>query len=429
MSSPVARWLAQADYPISWTIPLIILFTSWLVRWLLTVPLGFNTPPMYGDYEAQRHWMEITLHLPYSRWYNYDVEWWGLDYPPLTAFHSLLCGFMQVGTWFDPVWFALDASRGLESAESKMFMRATVLISEAIIYVPAAWCFCRIVYPEQRQKHTALFLILMQPALILIDHGHFQFNNVMLGFSLWTINGLITGHYILGSIAFCLSLGFKQMALYYALAVFAFLLGQCFKASTPTKGLILLLKLGITVVITLGTLFSPWLHALEQLQQVVHRIFPVARGLYEDKVANVWCALNVIVKLRNLLSLEATVRLSLCTTFMACLPVCIHLGMAPSPARFGYALLNTSLAFFLFSFQVHEKSILLPLLPATLMLQEEPVAVQVFNNVAMFSMFPLLKREHLTLAYVCVTVLWNWMTGLPSQGRYLSLVTLAGDPD
>lgn len=30
--------------------------------------LGYATPPMYGDYEAQRHWMEITYHLPVNQW-------------------------------------------------------------------------------------------------------------------------------------------------------------------------------------------------------------------------------------------------------------------------------------------------------------------------------------------------------------------------
>ena len=27
-----------------------------------------QTPPRYGDYEAQRHWMEITINLPPSKW-------------------------------------------------------------------------------------------------------------------------------------------------------------------------------------------------------------------------------------------------------------------------------------------------------------------------------------------------------------------------
>lgn len=53
-------------------------------------------PPMHGDFEAQRHWMEITKHLPVREWYWHELEWWGLDYPPLTAYHSWVLGVMFV---------------------------------------------------------------------------------------------------------------------------------------------------------------------------------------------------------------------------------------------------------------------------------------------------------------------------------------------
>lgn len=29
---------------------------------------GADVAPHYGDYEAQRHWMEVTIHLPVSEW-------------------------------------------------------------------------------------------------------------------------------------------------------------------------------------------------------------------------------------------------------------------------------------------------------------------------------------------------------------------------
>jgi alpha-1,3-glucosyltransferase len=32
------------------------------------MPSGYADPPKFGDYEAQRHWMEITLNLPPSQW-------------------------------------------------------------------------------------------------------------------------------------------------------------------------------------------------------------------------------------------------------------------------------------------------------------------------------------------------------------------------
>jgi alpha-1,3-glucosyltransferase len=55
---------------------------------------GFQSPPMHGDFEAQRHWMELTTHLPVSQWYFHNLQWWGLDYPPLTAYHSWILGKM-----------------------------------------------------------------------------------------------------------------------------------------------------------------------------------------------------------------------------------------------------------------------------------------------------------------------------------------------
>ncbi|ORZ09944.1 glycosyl transferase [Absidia repens] len=425
--SPPSQWIRYLIATETlWTAPLVVLAFASLARW--TVALnpysGYEAPPLFGDYEAQRHWMEITTHLSPKQWYHYNLQWWGLDYPPLTAYHSWLCG--KIGGWIQSDWFALDISRGYESPESKFFMRSTVYISELLIYIPAVFVFCQMVYGSQGylKKHVSVILILLQPALIMVDHGHFQYNCVMLGFSLWAILGLLSRHYILGSIAFCLALGFKQMALYYSPVIFAFLLGRCF--TEGKKGLLLFIKLGMTVLTTVGLLFWPWLKDFNELGQVLHRIFPVARGLYEDKVANVWCTLNVLLKLRQILTLEATMKLSLVATLCAVIPISLHVGIYSSRRRFLYALVNSSLAFFLFSFQVHEKSILLPLLPVSLLVLEEPVAANIMVNTAMFSMFPLLKREDLVLPYFITVILWNWLSGIQNMEDFTSQCLIWG---
>ncbi|CAH0402877.1 unnamed protein product [Chilo suppressalis] len=121
-------------------------FFALLVRWCVAAyPYsGYKKPPMYGDYEAQRHWQEITVHTPAAKWYHNtsqnDLEYWGLDYPPLTAYHSLLMGL--VADWLDPESVRLFASRGYESESHKMFMRWTVFLSDLYFYITAVLCIC-----------------------------------------------------------------------------------------------------------------------------------------------------------------------------------------------------------------------------------------------------------------------------------------------
>lgn len=53
-------------------------------------------------------------------------------------------------------------------------------------------------------------------------------------------------------------------------------------------------------------------------------------------------------------------------------------------------------------FTVHEKSILLPLLPASFLALEEPFIYRWFVYHAMLSMFPLLRRDKLVLPYAAL---------------------------
>uniref|UniRef100_A0A5F8HI71 Alpha-1,3-glucosyltransferase n=1 Tax=Monodelphis domestica TaxID=13616 RepID=A0A5F8HI71_MONDO len=103
-----------------------------------------------------------------------DLQYWGLDYPPLTAYHSLLCAF--VAELLDPAWVALHTSRGYESPGHKLFMRATVFVADLVIYVPAVVLYCYWLKEASSQKKIAsAFCILLYPGLLLIDYGHFQY--------------------------------------------------------------------------------------------------------------------------------------------------------------------------------------------------------------------------------------------------------------
>lgn len=203
------------------------------------------------------------------------------------------------------------------------------------------------------------------------------------------------------------------------------------------------MQLGVVTVTSLVLLFLPFLPPFASSTAIldpVTRIFPFSRGLFEDKVANFWCFSNIVLKWRNLAGSGTLVRLSTLLTAVGFMPAVVGLlrtgsslrikddpvGPSTSPAvpmekedsgttpsttaerdngnessatepgpLFPFLLLSmvtSSFSFFLFSFQVHEKTILVPLLPLTLIMagtsgNAEDAAWELgmlTNNVAVF---------------------------------------------
>lgn len=194
---------------------------------------GQKTPPMYGDYEAQRHWQEITFNLKAKEWYtnstNNDLLYWGLDYPPLTAYHSLVLG--KIGNHISEDFVKLHKSRGIESAEHKSFMRFSVLFGDIFVYIPAILCLGYSLESVFKLNMLIPFVMiaLMYPGQMLIDNGHFQYNNISLGLAALAICCVLRRKYFAAAIFFSLALNYKQMELYHSLPFFAFLLRYCFQ--------------------------------------------------------------------------------------------------------------------------------------------------------------------------------------------------------
>ena len=297
--SPTHRYLPSIGY-------LLLLLLALLLRVLMSghAYSGQHSPPMYGDYEAQRHWMELTLHLPTSLWYFYDLPYWGLDYPPLTAYVSWLCGW--VFSWIEPGMVAFESSRGYESETSKFLMRLSVLACDMLCFLPAVSLFTRLHYRHSKTitaQALMLFITFIHPAYLLIDHGHFQYNCVVLGLVTYAIVGLCSGWQLMAAVFFCLALSFKQMALYYAPVFFIFLLSDaCARSASIPAFVVRVALLGGTVVTTFTVMLLPWLFTSSpvlHVRQILFRLFPVARGLYEDKVANFWCATSLLIKCKH----------------------------------------------------------------------------------------------------------------------------------
>ena len=183
------------------------------------------------------------------------------------------------------------------------------------------------------------------------------------------------------------------------------------------------LQLGAVTIASFTVLFLPFLPPFASPRTIldpIARIFPFSRGLFEDKVANFWCFSNVALKWRNIASPGTLVKLSTLLTAAGFAPGVAGLlrtgfnlrikedpapsvtlkvliekevstatetapstgveedkgqedegsttGPGPLFPLLLLSMLTSSISFFLFSFQVHEKTILVPLLPLTLIM-------------------------------------------------------------
>lgn len=393
-----------------------ILMIAVLFRWFMGLHdySGKSKAPMYGDYEAQRHWMEVTISLPINQWYfnssDNNLLYWGLDYPPLTAYHSYVNGLLFRKIL--PQSVALNTSRGFESKFHQLLMRYSVLVVDLIIYIPAVYWyfsqFFKIKNNNQISQTVAIGLMLLYPGLILIDHGHFQYNCVSLGFFVASVACLYVNKTILTCIFFSMALNYKQMELYHALPFFFYYIGCVYKTykkhkfSTALKQLCILV---CSVTFTFILLWAPFITNSQQIFQVIHRVFPLERGVFEDKVSNLWCLVNVLYKLKNINN-QTMAMICLLTTLISVLPSCLDLFRNPNKIKFLLSLINCSLSFFLFSFQVHEKSILLVAIPVLMYSPQNTFICTWFVTITTFSMLPLLIKDNLFVPFISLSLIY-----------------------
>lgn len=167
-----------------------------------------------------------------------------------------------------------------------------------------------------------LFLVtlaLSAPPFILVDYGHFQYNCVSLGLTVWAIICLFKDNFSLSAVAFTLAVNHKQMSLYHAVAFFAYMTGTLIMRRVD---LLTTFRVGMVILSTLGMLWLPfgdyWTYAFE-------RIFPLKRGVFEDKVGSFWYAVDRIIPIKGVYEDADVAKLCALVTFVSILPSAVHL--------------------------------------------------------------------------------------------------------
>jgi len=420
----------------------MLTFLAACIKFLL-IPSYHST-----DFEVHRNWLAITYNLPLSRWY-FEEEYsiWTLDYPPLFAYFEFLLsqfaaaccdrGMLQVS---NPNYF---------NDETLYFQRISVVVCDLIL------CYSTYKYinanPQIRGSYVkviALFgFIVFNAGLILVDNVHFQYNGYLLGLLVYCFYLSKIKSFLALAGVFSLLVLSKHLFAPLSLPVGIYLIrSYCYPDAKNTveessKLTDRILRFSHLVVIALSFLlaaFGPFILASnpsEQLSMIFSRLFPFGRGLVHAYWApNFWAiysaadrmllfvmkfAKNVLgvvastlwttgdilsdrqqmslttglvgdVAMSVLPNINAPVALAL--VVLAMFPALLRLWSNPNHSLFLRAVVNCTLCMFVFGYHVHEKAILVTLIPLSLISFDSSLAASLFlqtSVVGIFSLFPL----------------------------------------
>jgi alpha-1,3-glucosyltransferase len=324
-----------------------------------------------------------------------------------------------------------------DSWQTIFFQRASVIVSELVLL----YALYRYVQSSKTKKtaHAAALAIFLSPGLLIIDHIHFQYNGSMYGVLILSIVLAQERKLLFSGLLFAALLCMKHIYLYLAPAYFVYLLrayclgprsifhiqfGNC-------------IKLGLGIIAIFAAAFGPF--ALwGQMPQLLSRLFPFSRGLCHAYWApNVWAMysftdrvliylapyLKLPVKVEALNSVtrglvgdtsfavlpEVTPRQTFLLTILTQLPALLKLFLQPSYNNFLGALTLTAYSSFLFGWHVHEKAILLVIIPFLLHCLTDRRHLGAFRPLAVaghVSLFPLLFTTQEFPVKTVYTVLW-----------------------
>ena len=306
-------------------------------------------------------------------------------------------------------------------------MRWSVVASDLIFFFPGVYAFIRAFYAAREtpaRTSWALAAALVRPG-VLIDHGHSRYNGISLGLVAAAAAAVVSDRDLLGAALFSLALNHKQMSLYYAPAFSRTCSASAFDATHARAGrsrsrdsapsssassrssghLSPSPKAPMVSRTPAWGVFSPSCAASRRSSRAYTRI-----------TSPTYCATNPIFSME--VPSDARLRQTGAGAHGHRVRALRGAQIAfPSAEGFVWCLANTAWAFFLFSFQAHEKSALLPLLPNTLLSLRAPELVAWLPPIVCFSMWPLLRRDGLAVAYVASVAVFCALVGGGAPGK------------
>ncbi|XP_064348817.1 probable dolichyl pyrophosphate Glc1Man9GlcNAc2 alpha-1,3-glucosyltransferase isoform X4 [Camelus dromedarius] len=361
------------------------------------------------DFEVHRNWLAITHSLPISQWYYEATSEWTLDYPPFFAWFEY--ALSHVAKYFDQEMLNVH-NLNYSSSRTLLFQRFSVIFTDAL-FVYAVYECCKCIEGKkagkeltEKPKFILSVLLLWNFGLLIVDHIHFQYNGFLSGLMLLSIARLFQKRHMEGAFLFAVLLHFKHIYLYVAPAYGIYLLrSYCFTANKPDGSIrwnsfsfVRLISLGLIVFLVSALSLGPFL-ALNQLPQLFSRLFPFKRGLCHAYWApNFWALYSALDKVLSVIGLDDK-------RFGSAVPAHspslgdslghshLHSDRHLGPRGFLRCLILCALSSFMFGWHVHEKAILLAVLPMSLLSVGKAGDASIFlilTTTGHYSLFPLL---------------------------------------
>ncbi|XP_035298279.1 probable dolichyl pyrophosphate Glc1Man9GlcNAc2 alpha-1,3-glucosyltransferase isoform X5 [Cricetulus griseus] len=393
------------------------------------------------DFEVHRNWLAITHSLPISQWYYEATSEWTLDYPPFFAWFEY--ALSHIAKYFDQEMLNIH-NLNYFSSRTLLFQRFSVILTDALFFYAVHEC-CKCIDGKktskeltEKPKFILSVLLLWNFGLLIVDHIHFQYNGFLSGLMLLSIARLFQKRHMEGAFLFAVLLHFKHIYLYVAPAYGIYLLrSYCFTASKPdgtvrwdSFSFVRVISLGLIVFLVSALSLGPFI-ALNQMPQVFSRLFPFKRGLCHAYWApNFWALYNALDKALSVIGLElkfldpnqiprasmtsglvqqfqhtvlpsVSPLATLICTLIAILPSVFCLWFKPQgPRGFLRCLVLCALSSFMFGWHVHEKAILLAILPMSILSVEKAGDATIFlilTTTGHYSLFPLLFTAPVSL--------------------------------
>lgn len=162
---------------------------------------------------------------------------------------------------------------------------------------------------------------LAAPPFIMVDYGHFQYNCVSLGLTVLAVVALLSDQFSCSAILYTLAIHHKQMSLYHSLSFFAYMVGTLIMKRVDV---LTTFRVGTVIMSTLGLM---WLPFGDYWTFVLRRIFPLKRGVFEDKVGTFWYILDRFLPVKGAYPDQAVAELCGISTIILLLPTTFHLFM------------------------------------------------------------------------------------------------------